>query len=230
MLRLILISTVCIVSTKADETQCLDGESCPSATENNNKNHHHSWLEDEEAADFATTINSSLEIPVYNLLEMDPFDKQIQSQIYDSFFNSVGAFIVRGAYTKDTMRAYNKWCEGFLEIAKKDGNCRHPKQKNKYLINDIIMRLGKDDPNLLMALINNRYLTLFSDILLGFMKYGAVTTYENICTYATYCLYDISLVAHYTVIGLKRVEIGNSRTLIFQFMSVRGHFGIIYIH
>mmetsp|Transcript_7064 Transcript_7064/g.11655 ORF Transcript_7064/g.11655 Transcript_7064/m.11655 type:complete len:261 (-) Transcript_7064:156-938(-) len=75
------------------------------------------------------------------------------------------------------MDEYNKWCEDFLEIAKLDGNCRHPKQPGKYLINDIVLRLAKDNASLLLKLINNPYLTLFCDVLLGFMKYGSCTAH-----------------------------------------------------
>jgi len=151
------------------------------------RRHHHSWNDKESNQDSAQSIidrfhslqEEPLEVPVYDLSDntFDPNLKATQQKIYNSFFNEVGALIVRGAYSNQTMSSYNKWCEDLLRNGCVDANCRHPKQSKKYLINDVMGRLGKDDPDLLMKLVNNKYFTLFNDILLGFMKFGSVTTH-----------------------------------------------------
>lgn len=153
------------------------------STEKLQKRHHHSWntakLKSSVIDELHELQSNGTQIPVYDVSDskFDIMDKQTQSEIYNAFYDNFGAIIIRNAYSKQIMNEYNKWCEGFLEIAKLDGNCRHPKQPGKYLINDIILRLAKDNTDLLLQLINNEYLTIFSDILLGFMKFGSCTTH-----------------------------------------------------
>ena len=65
----------------------------------------------------------------YDCLKIDIDDLEIQSDIYNQFYNEVGAIIVKNAYKKNIMDLYNQWCENNLEVAKKDNNCKHPKQK-----------------------------------------------------------------------------------------------------
>eukprot|EP01083_Nonionella_stella_P237176 832271_1 len=182
--------------------QCIKNNNIDIKSNNisNNLHHHSSWNQphdtdanisildtlqilqrDAAKCDFVTFYQNG-SIPVYDVSQMTSFDlinnnKSIQSKIYNEFYNGCGAIIVRGGYEPHIMSEYNKWCTDFLEIAKKDGNCRHPKQPGKYLINDIVLRLGKDNPNLLMKMINNKYFTLFTDILLGFMKFGSCTAH-----------------------------------------------------
>ena len=148
------------------------------------RNHHHSWNNIKLKSSVINELrelqsNGAQTIPLYdtNNPDFDIMNKQTQLKVYNSFYDDYGAIIVRNAFDKQLMDEYNKWCESFLEIAKLDGNCRHPKQPGKYLINDIILRLAKDNAGLLMKLINNPYITCFCDILLGFMKYGSCTTH-----------------------------------------------------
>ena len=97
------------------------------------------------------------------------------NEIYNNFFNDVGVLIVRNAYDNNVIDRYDKWSKLELEKAKNDKNFRHPKQSGKFLINDIIGRMGISDPELLMEIINNKILTKSTDLLLGFSKYGSVT-------------------------------------------------------
>ena len=107
-------------------------------------------------------------VPVYDARKLDFNSKNVQNDMYDQFFNRCGAIIVSNGFLKSTMNEYNRWCENFLEIAKNtDANIRHPKQKGKYLINDIMLRLSKDDPQLLFKIINNQSFVKPCDTLLG---------------------------------------------------------------
>ena len=63
---------------------------------------------------------------------------------------------MKNVYPSKLMDDYNKWCEHHLEKFKNDPNIRHPKQKNKYLINDIIGRMGETEPDLLISIIANK--------------------------------------------------------------------------
>eukprot|EP01084_Bolivina_argentea_P275434 469731_1 len=181
------LSAIVLVQILAGRTQ--NDTVCDEEVNAYAKDAHYSWTDDQSESSAESVISAlvelqqqfegSIEVPIYDVLDVDfdPTNKATQRAIYDLFYNKVGALIVRGAYSKDTMNEYNTWCEGFLDRAKNDANCRHPKQPGKYLINDVMSRLGKDDPDLLMRLINNKFFTLFTDILLGFMKYGSVTTH-----------------------------------------------------
>jgi hypothetical protein len=113
-------------------------------------------------------------IPVYTL-DLEDFDKEkIQKDIYKTFFFNSGAIIIKNAYKEETMDKYNLWCEENLELCNKDSNSTHPKQSDKYLLNDVIGRMSDSNPDLLMDLINNEYFTNCIDIL-GVPKIGSCT-------------------------------------------------------
>lgn len=114
-------------------------------------------------------------IPVYQINNSDLSDIGLQKDIYNSFHNMSGCLIIKNVYSSDLMEEYNKWCQDWLTHNEHDPNGVHPKQKDKYLINDIISRLSKDSPTLFMKLLNNNVLTSVLDVLLGFMKYGSAT-------------------------------------------------------
>ena len=118
-------------------------------------------------------------IPVLNInnpgFSLD--NPTISKQLYQLFFEGTGALIIRGAYSQQQMEQYNKWCEETLELVKMDGNIRHPKQKDKYLINNVIDRMSTSNPDLLVSLLTNPYLTYCMDSLLGFGKIGSCTTH-----------------------------------------------------
>ena len=84
---------------------------------------------------------------------------------------------MKNAFSKPEMNVYNKWCEDTLVEAKKDANFIHPKQKNKFLINNVIDRMSHSNPDLLVSILNNEFLTFFMDSLLGFGKIGSCTTH-----------------------------------------------------
>ena len=102
---------------------------------------------------------------------------KVQRDIYSTFFDKSGVIIIKNVYKKNLMDKYNQWCEETLEKTKNDPNARHPKQKHKYLINDLWNRMGDTDPNMLLDLLADRTLNTVQDVLLGFCKYGAATTH-----------------------------------------------------
>lgn len=115
-------------------------------------------------------------VPVYDASALDMTDIAVSKEVYADFFERTGCLIVRGVFSEELMERYNKWCEGFLETAlRTDANCRHPKQHGKYLINDVLTRLSKDDPDLLLELVANKQLCSFLDNLLGFSRFGSAT-------------------------------------------------------
>lgn len=116
-------------------------------------------------------------IPVYNAATIDLADNVVQRDIYTRFFDQSGVVIVKNVYDKQLMDSYNAWCEMTLEQTKNDPNARHPKQKHKFLINDLWHRMGSTDPNMLLNLLANNKLNTLQDLLLGFAKYGAATTH-----------------------------------------------------
>jgi ectoine hydroxylase-related dioxygenase (phytanoyl-CoA dioxygenase family) len=74
------------------------------------------------------------------------------------------------------MEEYNNWCYEFLNNPdNKQTNYFHPKQKNKLIINNIIEIMSKNNPKLLLSLINNKYLNQILDKLLGFSCFGSLT-------------------------------------------------------
>lgn len=102
-------------------------------------------------------------------------NSELQRDIYNSFHELSGCVILKNVFTKESMDAYNLWCEDWLANAPPDKNGTHTKQASKFLINDIIGRLSKQNPELFMALMNNDHLSTTLDILLGFSKYGSAT-------------------------------------------------------
>lgn len=159
--------------------------------EQNNKKCHYSWdsyhiditsiktqLEEKQIfckrSEYAQSFQHSL-IPVYDLSLEELTNKDILQNIYDTFFNNSGVFIVKNVYDKDLINRYNNWTNIMLEKVKEDKNFRHPKQEGKFLINDLIGRMSETDPELLMEIITNEKLLLFSDLLLGMSKYGSLT-------------------------------------------------------
>jgi hypothetical protein len=114
-------------------------------------------------------------VPVYEITEDNLTDINLQEDLYNSFHNMTGCLIIRNVFDKETMEQYNQWCQDWLKNNELDVNGTHPKQKDKYLINDVIGRLSKENPELFMKLLNNQVLTSSLDTLLGFMKFGSAT-------------------------------------------------------
>ena len=114
-------------------------------------------------------------IPVFDVTKIDLFSDDVQKTIYNEFFNNAGAIIVKNMYDVKIMDNYNKWSIEMLDKIKNDGNFLHPKQQKKFLINDVIGRMSKDNPDLLVKLIADENLNKLMDILLGFSKIGSCT-------------------------------------------------------
>lgn len=96
------------------------------------------------------------------------------------FYDKVGCVVIRGAFSPDTMDRYNAWCERHLPtVLATHANTRHPKQPQKRVINDVLERMSGDDPALLLELTANPALLRAADALLGFARFGAVTTHWN---------------------------------------------------
>ena len=134
------------------------------------------WKCTEDRSPFAEEYQHEL-IPVYNAAALDLYDVNVQRDIYATFFESSGVIIVKNLYPKSLMDRYNVWCEETLEKTKNDPNSRHPKQKHKFLINDLWTRMGETDPDMLLQLLADKRLNALQDVLLGFCKYGAATTH-----------------------------------------------------
>ena len=114
-------------------------------------------------------------IPVIDLNLCDLQKKNIQEMIYNLFFNERGTIIFKNMYPKYLMNRYNAWTEQMLEQSKKDKNSTHPKQADKLLINDVILRMAETDCDLLMDIIFDKNLNKIMDIILGFGTYGSCT-------------------------------------------------------
>lgn len=110
-------------------------------------------------------------IPVIDIKMISKYPKEI----YDLFFKERGAIIFKNVYDKKLMDEYNKWCVDMLKSAKNDANFIHPKQKNKYLINDLIKRMVDNNPDLMLKLLFDDKLLSIMDIILGFGTYGSAT-------------------------------------------------------
>eukprot|EP00038_Savillea_parva_P016583 m.17272 g.17272 ORF g.17272 m.17272 type:complete len:391 (-) comp3477_c0_seq2:305-1477(-) len=94
----------------------------------------------------------------------------------EAFFDKAGCVVLRNVFPATVMDEYNAWCESHLdEVAKTHANSRHPKQKDKRIINDVMERMSTDRPDLFMTLLNNRDLNTALDALLGLARFGAVT-------------------------------------------------------
>lgn len=106
------------------------------------------------------------------------FDKIADEELYNTFFKKSGCFILKNVFDENTMNDYNKWCIGQKDIViKNHKNIQHPKQKGKFVINDILERMSSTNPELLLKLVNNKKINYVSDVLLGFHRFGAVTTH-----------------------------------------------------
>ena len=116
-------------------------------------------------------------IPIFEIANIDIFNNEVKEDIYNSFYNESGAIIIKGVYTKELMNEYNNWCEKMLKISENDLNSRHPKQKGKFLINDIIGRMSLNNPDLFMKILNNNNLLILLDNLLGCFRFGSCTTH-----------------------------------------------------
>eukprot|EP01060_Flectonema_neradi_P036378 TRINITY_DN6979_c0_g1_i1.p1 TRINITY_DN6979_c0_g1~~TRINITY_DN6979_c0_g1_i1.p1 ORF type:complete len:326 (+),score=47.02 TRINITY_DN6979_c0_g1_i1:55-1032(+) len=114
-------------------------------------------------------------IPFYNA--EDVHSPEMRKEMYNVFFNHTGCFGVKGVFAKKWMNKYNEWCENFLLHGEHNPHNRHPKQKSKYIINDLLERLSVEDPEMLMELINNKTFNWVLDSLLGFSTIGAFTTH-----------------------------------------------------
>ena len=59
--------------------------------------------------------------------ELEISSKEVQKDFYATFFDKAGCVVVKNVFESELMQKYNTWCENFLETAKDDPNCRHPK-------------------------------------------------------------------------------------------------------
>lgn len=112
-------------------------------------------------------------VPVLDVKYID--DPHIQTQVYDLFFDHVGCIIIKGVFQPSTMQSLNQWTESFIEEAKRDSNCVHPKQKDKYLVNDVVHRMARSNPKLLLDTVFSNQLLKVLDTLLGYARVGSAT-------------------------------------------------------
>ena len=90
-------------------------------------------------------------IPFYDVGLNDMLSNDlVQKEIYDQFFNVGGAGCIgfKNIFRPETMQAYNRWCENYLDVAKNHENCRHPKQKDKIVINNVLEAMSESNPGL----------------------------------------------------------------------------------
>ena len=130
---------------------------------------HHTWGELEPLTRIDVT---NVPIPVYH-----PEEWPGASTVYESFYKESGCFIVKSAYKSELMDQFNTWCSSVLREAAEDPNSRHPIQHGKLLINNLLSRLSRDDPDLFMEIYTNSTLTTIMDILLGFGCFGSATAH-----------------------------------------------------
>eukprot|EP00037_Helgoeca_nana_P037782 m.17649 g.17649 ORF g.17649 m.17649 type:complete len:383 (+) comp9396_c0_seq2:248-1396(+) len=103
---------------------------------------------------------------------------ELAAELRTLFFDKAGCLILRNVFPAKVMAEYNTWCETHLdEVAKTHANSRHPKQKDKRIINDVMERMSTDRPDLLMTLLNNDDLNFALDALIGLARFGAVTAH-----------------------------------------------------
>lgn len=135
---------------------------------------HFSW----KYSETDTALDNIKNLPQKNIPIVDiNTDKEM---INDIFYQDTGCFIVKGLYSTDIMERFNKWVEEMLDEAQKDTNSRHPIQKDKILINDLLNRMSSTDPQLLLDIFNQDKLYHFSDILLGFTFIGSATAHYTL--------------------------------------------------
>eukprot|EP00404_Azadinium_spinosum_P062734 CAMPEP_0180698122 /NCGR_PEP_ID=MMETSP1038_2-20121128/3857_1 /TAXON_ID=632150 /ORGANISM="Azadinium spinosum, Strain 3D9" /LENGTH=369 /DNA_ID=CAMNT_0022729673 /DNA_START=26 /DNA_END=1130 /DNA_ORIENTATION=+ len=153
---------------------------------------HHSWTDAPASFDFVelerlqklqprSTLASGYQhglIPVYDAQSLDFCgDQTAQRDLHTSFFDHAGCVIIKGVFSQECMAGYTSWSEDMLEKSKNDPQSRHPKQAGKRLINDVFGRMSATDPDLLFELVGNPTLNALMDTLLGFGRFGALTTH-----------------------------------------------------
>eukprot|EP00936_MAST-01D_sp_MAST-1D-sp1_P002254 g2254.t1 len=104
-------------------------------------------------------------------------DPSMRQELHAAFYDGAGCIGLKGVFTPSVMDQYNVWCEHVLSQPLNAKNLTHPKQPDKFVVNDLLERLSADDPELLMALINNDVYNAVLDSLLGFSTIGAMTTH-----------------------------------------------------
>ena len=114
-------------------------------------------------------------IPVIAAKQITRENRVLQKQMYDLFFKEVGCVILKDVFDKSVMNALNQWTERMLDEAKLDANSVHPKQKDKYLVNDVILRMASTNPNLLLKTVFDPTIMCAMDSLLGFARIGSAT-------------------------------------------------------
>jgi ectoine hydroxylase-related dioxygenase (phytanoyl-CoA dioxygenase family) len=96
----------------------------------------------------------------------------------NDFYDTYGCVILKNVFSPELMDEYNEWCISEKDnVLKSHANTHHPKQKDKFVINDVMERMSATKPELLLKLVNNPLVNQASDILLGYARYGAVTTH-----------------------------------------------------
>ena len=112
-----------------------------------------------------------MNIPIYN-------DYNTDQEVYNKFYEEFGCLIIKNVFSSEIMSKYNEFCyENFDEVLKTHENTSHPKQKDKITINDLLERMSKQNPKLLMEIINNKKLNKILDILLGHACIGSMSTH-----------------------------------------------------
>ena len=130
---------------------------------------HHSWKKINNDNIIITSDNN---IPEYDINE------DCYEEMYNNFFNIYGCIIIKNVFCEETMNNYDSWCDNIFDFIKNDKNINHPIQKDKILFNNIIERMGKNNPQLLHKLLNNNKLNNILDCLLGFAKIGSCTGHK----------------------------------------------------
>ena len=151
------------------------------------------------------SINSMLNIKytfniiLYQIIDINSASKSgMKKCIYDMFFKERGAIILKNVFSSPQMDKLNEWSVKMLTESKNDKNAKHRKQSHKWLINDVITRTARTNPDLLLQ-------TLFDDNLNNVM--------DNLLD-----LYALGLAL---CIGLSRKEIDSKVMWIILFTSVR---------
>ena len=95
--------------------------------------------------------------------------------IYDMFFKERGAIILKNVFSSSQMDKLNEWSVKMLTESKSDKNAKHRKQSHKWLINDVITRMARTNPDLLLQTVFDDNLNNVMDNLLGFARIGSCT-------------------------------------------------------
>ena len=130
-------------------------------------------MELQDESDFF--LSEALAIPELDAAALcDGFDAEA---LREGFYAGAGCLIIRNVFNARDMAAYNRWCERHMASTEGHANCRHPKQPDKRIINDCLERMSKDEPALLVRLLSEPRLNGALDALIGFARFGAVTTH-----------------------------------------------------